>query len=629
MSSHESTSETDLSSTETPECPDCLRQWTHLCRKDQDQENQDQDKTIVQSSTSSQAEQITLNLGDHENQENLNSENHNQNGGRSPTLENVSFTYQHIQDALDALPNEASPGPDGVPGCVLKKAKVPVSLMLYNIFNSSMDTGVLPEMLKLAFITPVHKGGSMGEPVNFRPISLTSHVGKTFERVLRVGIVNFLEINKLMDQNQHGSRANRSTLTQLIAHQDEILKLLEDGGNVDVIYLDFLKAFDKVDLGILLHKLKHLGIGGKLGRWLHSFLINRKQQVIVKGCKSEASVLISGVPQGSVLGPILFLIYLSDIGENIKADIKTYVDDSKVKQRINKEEDVENMQDDLEMLYDWGIKNNMKFNGTKFQLMRYGKNQLLKENTIYFTPNMEEPIESFSTLRDLGVMMSEDANFDDHIEHVCKKTRQKMGWLLRTFRCRNNDFMKHTFNSLVRPHIDYCSQLWMPNQCQQMEKVENLLKQFTAKIPWLREESYWQRLKILKMNSEERRMERYRIIYTWKVLEGLVPNCGIEKIQTGENSNRRCRIPSGKSKQRAQSFQVGGPKLFNSMPANIRDTSNCSLDDFKEKLDRYLTNIPDEPKIGGLTPAACDLISGQPSNSLPAQIARIRIQSRS
>ena len=566
--------------------------------------------------------------------ENQNSDKRNQNGS---ILTEVFFTHLDIEDNLELLPNGASPGPDGVPTSILKHGKVPISRILCNIMKSSMDTGVIPQILKSAFITPVHKGGSMAEPSHFRPISLTSHVCKTFERVQRRGIVNFLEYFNKMDPNQHGSRANRSTLSQLLEHQEEIIKILEEGDNVDSIYLDFLKAFDKCDHGILMHKIKKLGIKGKLGVWLCSFLTNRTQTVMINGVKSESSILISGVPQGSVLGPILFLIYIADLGDNIEALVKIYVDDSKIKDRIKTKEDVENLQINLEKMYEWEKSNNMKFNGNKFQILRYGRNQELKEETMYFTPEMEETIEPFNTLRDLGVIMNDQANFNDHIEHVAKKVRQKIGWVLRTFSCRRNEFMKNIFNSLVQPHIDYCSQLWMPNTTGEMEKIEKLLKDFTAKIPWLREDSYWTRLKILKMNSEQRRLERYRIIYTWKILEGLVPNCGIETVNIfdpneteSDRRGRRCIVPKIKTfavAQRQQSFQVGGPKLFNSLPANIRNMTKCTVDEFKMKLDQFLTKLPDEPKIGGLVPGACDQLTSTPSNSIPDQIRRVGLDS--
>ena len=145
--------------------------------------------------------------------------------------------------------------------------------------------------------------------------------------------------------------------------------------------------------------------------------------------RSEWSKIVSGIPQGSVLGPILFLIYISDIGEDLSAKALVYVDDTKIKQRVNNEEDVENLQKELEKLDEWANENNMKFNGKKFQVVRYGRNEELKNNTEYFSGAYEEIIERFETIRDLGVQLSDDASFNEQIEKVCKKARQKSGWI--------------------------------------------------------------------------------------------------------------------------------------------------------------------------------------------------------
>ena len=395
------------------------------------------------------------------------------------------------------------------------------------------------------------------------------------------------------------------------------------------MYLDFSKAFDKCDHGILLHKIKKLKIKGKLGRWIADFLQGRKQAVIVDRVKSKWSEIISGIPQGSVLGPILFLIYISDIGEDLNVDTLVYVDDTKVKQRVNSEEDIECLQKELQKLDNWAKENNMKFNGKKFQVVRYGQNEELKNSTEYFAGNFEEIIERFETIRDLGVQLSDDASFDEQVEKVVKKARQKSGWIFRTFYCRKPAFLKQMFKSLVQPHIDYCSQLWMPLEGVNMDKIEKVLRDFSKRVPGLRDLGYWERLKTMGMNSEQRRLERYKIIYVWKAMEGLVPNCGLKWTNIEERRGRVCEVPKLKGskevqKCRKQSFQMSGPKLWNSLPKNVRNLKNCDIEHFKEVLDCFLSKVPDEPRADGLTPGATDIISGRATNSLEFQCARRR-----
>ena len=442
---------------------------------------------------------------------------------------------------------------------------------------------------------------------------------KVFERIMRRNLVNYLEFFNKLDPNQYGSRAGRSTFSQLLQHQNEILQALEEGSNIDCIYLDFAKAYDKVDHGILIHKLKALGIGGKIGRWILCFLTGRNQQVLIRGRKSSISILISGVPQGSVLGPLLFLIFIADLSEGVTSSILVYVDDSKSKQKVNKPEDVEIHQENLNKIYQWEQKNNMEFNGGKFLVLRYGKNKEIKESTLYFTRDMDQVIEQVNNCRDLGITMSDDASFE--AQKVCKKVKQKCGWIQRTFYSREKKFMKHIFNTLVQPHLDYCSQIWYPPEGGQLEKLENLLKTFTSKIPAVKDLIYWDRLKELKMNSIQRRFERYKIIYTWKILENMVPNPGIQEMKS-ESKGRQVLIPKLKPLMRTHreaSFQVAGPNLFNKMPRHIRDLTKCSQEDFKKILDSYLSKIPDNPKTKGLVPAA--LTSDcKPSNSLLSQV---------
>ena len=542
-------------------------------------------------------------------------------------LVDICDSHPFVSECIDMLTAGAAPGPDGIPAKMIKGAKSTFATMLSSIMRTTMDSGNIPSILKMAYVTPIHKGESRSDPANFRPVSLTSHLVKTMERLVRKELVSHLERNKLMDETQHGSRSGRSTLSQLLEHQDEILKELEEGNNVDAVYLDFSKAFDKCDHGILLHKIKKLRIKGKLGRWLQNFLQGRKQVVLVDRVKSKWSEIVSGIPQGSVLGPILFLIYISDIGEDLTAQTLVYVDDTKVKQKVNTEEDVENLQKELEKLDNWAKSNNMNFNGKKFQVVRYGPNEELKNSTEYFSGSYDEIIERFDSVRDLGVQLSDDASFNEQIEKVCKKARQKSGWVFRTFYCRRPDFLKQMFKTLVQPHIDYCSQLWMPQEGANMEKVEKVLRDFSRRVPGIRDLCYWERLKSMAMSSEQRRLERYKVIYIWKIMEGLVPNCGLKWTATDERRGRLCEVPKLKGsaevqRLRRQSFQMSGPKLWNSLPKNLRNVKNCGLEQFKELLDCFLSKVPDEPKADGLTPGATDLITGRATNSLEFQSAR-------
>merc|ERR1711888_44546 len=222
------------------------------------------------------------------------------------------------------------------------------------IWRKSLSTGKIPSILKTANIVPIHKGGSKGEAKNYRPVALTSHIVKIFEKVLRNHIVAHLGEKGLLNPGQHGFRAGRSCLSQLLAHLQTVTQILEDGDNVDVIYLDFSKAFDKVDLLVTLRKIKHLGITGRLGKWIYSFLTGRIQTLIVNGAKSDTSEVKSGIPQGSVLSPLLFLILLGDIDKSVaSAFLSSFADDTRVGHRIKEASDIIALQEDLKFIYDW------------------------------------------------------------------------------------------------------------------------------------------------------------------------------------------------------------------------------------------------------------------------------------
>ena len=188
----------------------------------------------------------------------------------TPGLWDIAFNEDDIMIAIDELSPSAAPGPDKFPAILLKNCKEVLSQPLHHIWRKSLSLGQYPRDMKLADVIPIHKGGSQGSASNYRPVALTSHLSKVFEKVVRKFTVAFLEEHNLFNPTQHGFRLGRSCLSQFIDHYDHITQLLEKGENVDVIYLDFAKAFDKVDFQVILRKIKQLGISGKLGRWIHS-----------------------------------------------------------------------------------------------------------------------------------------------------------------------------------------------------------------------------------------------------------------------------------------------------------------------------------------------------------------------
>ena len=415
---------------------------------------------------------------------------------------------------------------------------------------------------------------------------------KIFEKIVRNSVVNYLEENNLFNSTQHGFRRGRSCLSQLLTHFEKVLTRLEDNQCVDVIYLDFSKAFDKVDHSVVLEKLRLIGITGKLHEWIKSFLVDRSQSVMVNGFLSNPVHVRSGVPQGSVLGPLLFLILISDIDEEIvHSFLSSFADDTRVGKSVANEDDINLLQEDLEKVYTWANDNNMKFNDDKFELISFGLSLLLQNRRIYFGPDGSE-IKAKLHVKDLGVIISNNCNFSEHINKVCSKARDMCSWILRTFCSRTPLLMLTLWKSLVQPILDYCSQLWCPTSPGLIKQLEEIQRSFSRKIKIECNASYWERLISLRLYSQERRRERYRILYLWKVAENLVPPIGADSsglMKMHPRNGGTMNIPLVKKstrqieKARDSSIPVHGAKLYNSLPMNLRNLSNCSLLRVQEK----------------------------------------------
>ena len=317
---------------------------------------------------------------------------------------------------------------------------------------------------------------------------------------------------------------------------------------------------------MLLHKLRDSKVLGKIGVWLGHFLDSqqRQQAVAVEGRLSGLSPVISGVPQGTVLGPILFLLHISCIAREVSpgSTVSSYVDDTRVSRGItNNTSDCLKLQQDLEAIYRWAEDTNMIFNADKFEMLRFWPGTAVKPPNIYKDPD-GGLIEEKPHLRDLGVEISSDLTFSIHIENVVAASTRMLGWVLRTFRRRSRVLMLTVWKSLIQSKLDYCSQLWSPCDQTSIAKLEGVARSFSARVAGMDGLDYWDRLQKLGMYSQERRRERYQIIFIWKLSQGLVSGYTLTFQQHARRGRLESKggISAGEGGQALQSSASGSEK---------------------------------------------------------------------
>ena len=385
---------------------------------------------------------------------------------------------------------------------------------------------------------------------------------------------------------------------------------------MDCIYIDYAKAFDKVDHKVLLKKLSYYGIGSKYVRWIHSFLTNRFQTVYVNGHFSSPAPVLSGVPQGSVLGPLLFNIGLNDLSSVIEnANIYTFADDTKVVAEILSVKETISLQSNLDSITKWSQENNMKLNNKKFELLIHtpkpeNKNvKLLKELPFYNTHKQYHTsdltiIEPSSFVRDLGILVDEKLNWKIHIDKLSNKCKQISAWICSVFYTRDKTTMLTLFNSLVRSKAEFCCEVWNPQKIQDIVKIEQIQRSFTYRISGMKDYNYWERLTVLKIKSLQRRREKIVLVHLWKILNNIYPNTIQIKFKPHDRTSSIKAIlkpiPPSKGSSATNyegSFEISSAKLWNILPPNLTTITSLSL--FKRKLELFLANIPDQPPIPG------------------------------
>ena len=506
------------------------------------------------------------------------------------TIDSFTISENDILRMINKMKANKTPGPDKISPRILKEAKHEITKPLSMLFNKSLTTGKVPNEWKLANVTPIFKKGDKSQPKNYRPISLTSVVCKLMETIIRDKIVNFLEENKIIKDSQHGFRNKRSCLTNLLDFYNEVYSMYDDTRSVDVIYLDFQKAFDKVPHNRLLSKIHNHGIRGSIHRWLGDWLSERKQRVVINGNSSDWRDVISGVPQGSVLGPILFIIYVNDIDDGLNSKISKFADDTKIASKVTTTGDRDNLQNDLDRLANWAHKWQMKFNVEKCKVLHIGSNN----DHVNYSMNGAE-LSKVDQEKDLGVLISKDLKPSLQCKEVIKTANKLVGFIGRSFEHKSEKVIRTLYNSLVRPHLEYCVQFWSPYYRKDIDKLERVQRRVTKMIPRLRNKPYEERLKELNLFSLSKRRLRGDLIEVYKMFKGF-DNINIDDYLTVDRthatrSNGYKIVGKRFTSNEAKHFFFNRiVNVWNGLPANIADCN--TIETFKKRLDKYLENNP-------------------------------------
>jgi hypothetical protein len=420
-----------------------------------------------------------------------------------PDMPNITFGEEGIQKLLSNIKPQKAGGPDNLPARFLKENAKELAPMYQHLFAQSYNCGVLPKTWCEAIVCPIFKKGPKYLPENYRPVSLTAIPCKLLEHIIVSKVWEHLNKYDIISKVQHGFRSGLSCTTQLIGAIDDWAKELNIGeSQMDVIVLDFSKAFDKVPHRRLIQKMKCYGITNKNQEWIENFLTNRQHQVVINGTTSKIREVTSGVPQGTVLGPLLFLLYINDIEKDLTSSIRLFADDSAVYRRIDTEEDAHALQLDLFRLQEWADKWQMSFNVAKCKTLRITRKKKNKVNFEYCmsTPSSTEsapvpdqvreaaknilttspPNGKFTALgsitsdKYLGVTLDHHLSFNDHIDNIAKKATTLLNLCRRNLHMCSTNVKEQAYKAIVRPHLEYASPAWNPHTSRNINRLEQV-----------------------------------------------------------------------------------------------------------------------------------------------------------
>ena len=500
------------------------------------------------------------------------------------------ITYQEISHAISQLKSSVSQTPDLIPSLYIKKTALNLLRPLHILFNYSVSSGEIPSIWKKGIIVPIYKKGKTNDPKNYRPISLTSVVCRLLEKIIHKYIAFHIMNNNIISEAQHGFISGRSTQTQQLNFLNTLTQTFDNKIQMDIIYLDFSKAFDKVSHCKLMYVLNSLKIDFKITNWISNYLSGRTQTTVVEESFSNIVSVTSGVPQGSVLGPLLFVIFIQGLIEAINKKCKettvyAFADDIKLLS-TNKQ----NLQQALTIVDKW-------VDEWALQLNRDISEHFTIRQTICHTFYMNnKSVPKVTSVRDLGITISDNLSWKQYINKIRAKANILSNTILRTFSPNNTTLIVNLFKTYVRPIVEYHTCSWSPYQQSDITDIESIQRAFTRKLCQRANISfcsYNDRLEKLKLETLQCRRVKRDLVYIFKILHQYVDVSFTDHFQfsnfNGHFLRRHnlhlVRPTPAKTLVRDNFYATRAVKHWNNLPEDIVNSQTLSV--FKSRLKRH------------------------------------------
>ena len=500
--------------------------------------------------------------------------------GNYPDMAEIEITLDGVVSLLQKLKPFKACGPDQIPNRILKEVASEIAPALLLLYQSSFRQAKLPDEWKHAYVTPIFKEGNRSTVSNYRPVSLTCVCCKMLEHIMYSSIMAHLDRHKILSEFQHGFRKQRSCESQLLLTVHDIITSLNAGDQLDAIVLDFSKAFDRVPHKRLCMKLEHYGIRGPALHWLENFLSDRTQQVVLDGCCSDTLPVTSGVPQGTVLAPLLFLCYINDLPELVSCCCRLYADDVLLYKVIRLDEDCASLQSDLDVLQKWADDWQMRFNGLKCQHISFCSKQV-QINFNYMICN--EVIKQVDSIKYLGVIIDKKITWSQQVDKIALKANRVRGFLYRNIKHCSLDIKNRCYKIFIQPILEYASIIWSPyydKYINKLEAVQRRMARFVCNeygfisVTKLLENLSWPKLQ--QRRTCNRGIMLYKILNKQVEIPILPTIFRPNNLSTRGNNSRFIQLQCHLNCYR-NSFFPDAIRIWNSLPQHIIDCSNTDL----------------------------------------------------